>query len=159
MSAGIEVVAQPRIIGIGSPFGADRVGWCVAECLKRSNQLRGMPGVAWEVLIRDRPGAMLLNDLHGIERAVLIDAMCSSDEIGRVRCLTIDDAITHCGLSSSHGFGVGEALSLGRMLGELPRDLSIFGVEIPVDGEELSGDEFEAMAHRAAMLIEGQLLG
>ena len=118
-----------------------------------------MPGAAWEVLIRDRPGVMLLNDLRGVERAVLIDAMCSNSEIGRVRCLTVEEAITHYGLCSSHGFGLGEALSLGRVLGDLPRELSIFGVEIPFDGVGLSNDEFELMACQAAELIEGEFPG
>ena len=158
MSAVSEQGARLRIIGIGSPFGADRLGWRVAECLG-SNQLRSMPGAVWEVLIRDRPGVMLLNDLRGVERAVLIDAMCSNSEIGRVRCLTVDEAITHYGLCSSHGFGLGEALSLGRVLGDLPRELSIFGVEIPVDGVGLSDDAFELMACRAAELIEGEFSG
>ena len=155
MSVVSKVDKPLRIIGIGSPFGADRIGWRVAEYLARSVRLPK----TFEVLTRDRPGVMLLNDMHGVERVVLVDAVCSNRVSGQVRHLTVDDAIAHYKLFSSHGFGVGEALSLGRVLGELPRELTIFGIEIPVDGGGFSGDEIECMARGAAEFIVGELLG
>lgn len=157
MSIVAEANSRLLIIGVGSPFGADQVGWRVAECLARSGTLRSASEMTWEVLIRDRPGVGLLNDLRGIERAVVIDAMRSNRETGWVQRFTTEDVIDHGGVCSSHGFGVGEALSLGRVLGELPEELSIFGVEIPAGGGVLSDGDFEAMAQRAAKMIERQL--
>ena len=57
-----------RIIGLGSPFGDDQVGWRVIELL----QDRLDPQV--DLVALDRPGAALINWMAGAQRLVIVDA-------------------------------------------------------------------------------------
>lgn len=113
------------VIGIGSPYGDDQVGWRVAECVRQLPQAAGI-----EVLMRDRPGNRLLEDLEGCASAILVDAIHSDAPAGTLHCLTIDSLTEVSSITSSHGFGLAETLSLGKALGLLPSWLLIYGVEI-----------------------------
>lgn len=68
-----------RVIGIGSPFGDDRVGWYVVELL------RGRVSDTIELLALDRPGAALINWMHGVDWFILIDASGPQDLPGKVQ--------------------------------------------------------------------------
>ena len=57
-----------RVIGLGSPFGADRAAWDVIEGLK------GRVPADVELIPLDRPGAALINWLHRDDDVTLIDA-------------------------------------------------------------------------------------
>ncbi len=117
-----------RIIGIGSPFGADRAGWlAVARLAARNDWPRP---VEWRTL--DRPGTALLDHLSGADHVILIDALLDGGA-GTVRRLQPSELKRTAPLSS-HGAGVAETLDLGRTLGLLPPRLDILG--IPVAGIE-----------------------
>jgi hydrogenase maturation protease len=122
-----------RVLGIGSPFGDDQVGWRVAEALLR------FPICAEGVLARvsvalcDRPGARLLALAEGAELLVLVDAVQSGARPGTVHRLDDDAAAIADSLLSGHGFGVASALALGRALGVLSGRVALYGVEIGVD--------------------------
>ena len=103
-----------RVIGIGSPDGDDAIGLAVARRLRGRLLPRGV-----EVLERARPGLDLLDDLRGVDGAVLVDAICDADPAGAVRCVSAEQLSTRA--RASHAFGVGEALALAR---ELERDLA-----------------------------------
>lgn len=113
------------MIGIGSPYGDDQAGWRVAEYLRQLPEAAGI-----EVLIRDRPGSRLLEDLEYCASAILVDAIHSDAPAGTLHCLTIDSLAEVSSITSSHGFGLVETLSLGEALGILPSRLLIYGVEI-----------------------------
>jgi hydrogenase maturation protease len=112
-----------KVIGIGSPFGQDTLGWQAVTLLQ--TMCSEMPV---EYIISDRPGLELLNHINGIEHVILVDAIDDEKQTGRIVTLTIDDLQARRHSLSSHAFGVGEALSLGHVLAILPRHIILFGI-------------------------------
>lgn len=117
------------VLGIGSPFGDDRVGWEVIERLKGEGVAAHFPEVRFETA--DRPGSMLLAALDGVDAAILVDAVEGGLRPGEIVSLA-DEAVDAEAetLLSSHGLGVGPALRLGRALGKLPPRLLFYGVQL-----------------------------
>ena len=115
-----------HVIGTGSPFGDDRLGWAAAEVLRDSLALDG----DWiEVSKLDRPGALLPLHWQGADAVILLDAVCSGATPGtrhRLAACDLPDAHVLC---SSHGFGIASAIRLAQALGDLPSRLLLCGVE------------------------------
>jgi hydrogenase maturation protease len=119
------------------------------------NRLRGDDGASGEVVQRLRErGAQtrinvseqlyeptdLLEAWQGAEAVVVVDTMRSGEPPGRIRRFDVSSAPLPAplrGSSSTHAFGLHEAIELGRALDRLPRRLIVFAVE---------GREFEAGA-------------
>jgi hydrogenase maturation protease len=114
-----------KIICIGSPFGDDQFGAWVYE------QLRSLidPSAA-ELLYLDRPGTRLIAELEEVVNLILIDAVKSGAAIGSV--LHIEGEAIYRQLArhtSTHGFGVADALQLAERLGQVPAKVVLLGVE------------------------------
>ena len=77
-------MTQVRIIGIGSPFGDDRIGWDAIKALETSGILDRFPAGAVAARCCDRPGGGLLMLFEGVELAIVIDAMKSGAALGAV---------------------------------------------------------------------------
>lgn len=127
------------ILGVGSPFGADRAGWEAVELLRETG---GLEEVRFET--SDRPGARLLSLLEGVWNAIIIDALLCSAPPGTP--LRLDpETLSRGDRSSNHGFGVADALALGKALGALPPRLAVIGISaegnrVPtIDGPALTG--------------------
>lgn len=116
------------VIGVGSPFGDDALGWDVIEALRRRRIAK--PGWVVDLVTADRPGVNLLELLRERDAAVLIDAMSSGAEPGTVRLLERSELARCCGRCSGHELGVAEALALGEKLQALPPKLRLIGVEL-----------------------------
>ena len=112
------------VFGIGSPFGADRLGWQAIDVLAYVDD--------WPVPIichkLDRPGLALLERLREVERAVLIDAFLAREKTG-VRVLSLDELAVGSPLTT-HDAGLAETLALGERLGMLPGELVIVGIGV-----------------------------
>ncbi len=115
-----------KIICIGSPFGDDQFGAWVYDELR-----------AWidpksaELIYLDRPGTRLIGALVGVDQLILIDAVKSGAAIGSV--LHIEGEAIYRQLArhtSTHGFGVADALKLAERLGQLPPKILLLGVEV-----------------------------
>ena len=119
-----------RIIGIGSPFGDDQIGWEAVEAIRASGLLGRFPQGLVSVQTCDRPASGLLMLMEGAAHVILIDAMRSGAVPGTIRRLQDEEIEMEAGLLSSHGFGVAESLALGRTLGMLPARLVLYGVEM-----------------------------
>ena len=139
-----------RIIGIGSPFGDDQLGWEAVEAIRRSGLLDNLPQGMVSTHTCDRPGSGLLALMEGARHVILIDAMrsgavpidgtssgaapvdvrSSGAAPGNIRRLEKGDIEDSVGLLSSHGFGVASALALGEVLGVLPCQWVCYGVEL-----------------------------
>ena len=118
------------IVGLGSPFGDDRVGWHVAEAVRSSRRLQNLAGHRIQVECLDRPGPDLLQHFAAADHVILIDAVRSGAPTGRIWELSVDQlADVSVAPSSSHAFGLAHTLALAKALGELPRSLLLFGVE------------------------------
>ncbi len=120
-----------KVIGIGSPFGDDQVGLLLIEALRQAEQLQPYLKSDIELLAVDRPGSGLLSLFEGASKVVIIDAVVTGASSGQLHCWS-DLAVLESSGSflSSHGFGLAQALALGRQLGGLPEQLFVFGIEI-----------------------------
>lgn len=152
---------QIRIIGIGSPFGDDRLGWLAAEMLRAAPALQSAAGQI-EILVLDRPGSALLSHWQNADTVILIDAMRSGQTPGSLHCIAADRIDGDSSTTSSHGFGVAAALDLARALGELPDRCYVCGIEIDTShaGEDLSPTTRAALpglVHRIEGLLSGML--
>lgn len=124
-----------QIIGIGSPFGFDQLGWLVIERL-RSDGARRLFGVDdGQLLALDRPGTALLAAIRDSRAAILVDAI-QDERLRRGTVVCVDGHQLQPGgrCASSHGLGLAEALALGRVLDELPAQLTVVGMAAGGDG-------------------------
>ena len=119
-----------RIIGVGSPFGQDQLGWQAAEALQASGLAQRYAEGRVSIQCSDRPGASLLVQMRGADCVLIIDALQSGATPGTIRCLGEQELATTPGFFSSHDFGVVAALALGRVLGELLARVRILGIEM-----------------------------
>jgi len=114
-----------RIIGIGSPFGADSCGLAAARRLERE------PPTGAQVVAMDRPGAGLIDLLDGVDAAILIDAIRSGAPPGTVHDVDLREVLRSSARPvSSHDFGVAAAIHLAEALGKLPPRGRLLGIEI-----------------------------
>ncbi len=95
-------MSRLRIIGVGSPFGMDRIGLLAAE--------------------------RLLEDLADADAVLILDAV-HGGRVGHIRCLDPDALQKHARPASTHGFGVAEALALAAALGRLPGHVCLIALE------------------------------
>jgi hydrogenase maturation protease len=116
-----------RIIGIGSPFGADQLGWRAIDLLQET----GLSDC--ELIKLDRPGSQLIHYLADAQNVVLIDAVAGDQPPGTVMRLQRDELSLAACQTSSHGFGVAEALQMAAQLDLLPKHLLLIGVQIGAD--------------------------
>ena len=137
------------IIGVGSPFGDDSVGWDALAYLRRERIDQRTSVVAYQYA--DRPGSDLLRLMDGYGRAIIIDAARGDEQPGSIYRFTPEELDVHSKLLSSHGFGVGQSLALGRALDALPPRVVVYGIEIGQQQPLGSGDRamaFAALAHQ-----------
>ncbi len=111
------------VLGVGSPQGADRLGWQLVE------RLRGrVSDDAVRLVASDRPGPALLGLLEGVDGAIIVDAVVGDCEVGTVVRLDASALADDGRAFSSHELGVAQAISLGRSLGQLPPRLWLLGL-------------------------------
>jgi hydrogenase maturation protease len=115
------------IIGVGNPDrGDDAAGREAARRLRRTDCARHA-----EILDLDGEATALLATFERAETVFLVDACVSGAPPGAIRRFDVEQtplSPAHFGLSS-HGFGLGEALELARMLGALPRRCVVYAIE------------------------------
>ena len=119
-----------HIVGVGSPFGDDRLGWVAAETLQRSSAVNALEPGRIVISILDRPGAMLLAHCYDADHVIVMDAVRSGAVPGTRHRLSVSDLADSRLPATSHGFGVAAALELARVLGNLPDRLLLYGIEM-----------------------------
>jgi hydrogenase maturation protease len=117
------------VIGVGSPWGDDRIGWCVIDALAaRPRAIRA------RLLKLDRPGPALLEEIAGRQQALLVDAAATGAPAGTLQSIP-GDALSPASVgASTHRLGVAEALALGWSLRLLPAELRLYLVSIDPRG-------------------------
>ncbi|MCS6866165.1 MAG: hydrogenase maturation protease [Gemmataceae bacterium] len=125
--------ATPRptaIIGLGSPFGDDRVGWEVIAQLQSV-----LPAGCWSQATAD-PLQLLEIPSH-YRRWIVVDASRGGGRPGQIqRFAWPDDRLIATRTASSHGFDLVAALAWAATLGRLPPQVIIFTIELAVAGAE-----------------------
>lgn len=122
------------VIGVGNTLrGDDAVGLAVAAAL----ETRVPQGVS--VVPCEQEPSRLLDAWEGAHCAIIVDASSSRAEPGTVRRFDASATAVPTGVfrSSTHAFGVGDAIELARALGRLPTRVLVYGVE----GERFSPGE------------------
>lgn len=141
-----------KIIGIGSPFGADRLGWdVILELQKLANE-------AWlkDIILAacDRPGPQLLEEMRGTNHVILVDAVQAGLIPGRIARWTSADIIAPTAPISTHGYGVAHTLALGHTLNMLPPHLVLIGLEV---GEKTELAPSPEILERLVMAVKIQI--
>jgi len=115
------------VIGIGSPHGSDSLGWDVIKILQQDEILSQQPGLS--LLCMDRPGIQLLDVMKSSDRVILVDAVSTTQPLGSLVRLTMDDIKAGNNKMSTHGIGIAETLEIGRTLKQLPQQVLVLGLE------------------------------
>jgi|SRR5271167_648391 len=140
------------LIGVGNPFRRDDgAGWAVLQCLRSKIP----PGV----MVREETGdgAELLEAWKGVHCVILVDAIQSGASPGTIHRL--DARMEKLPIwffhSSTHSFGVAEAIELARTTGELPAEFLVYAVEGLdfSEGTDLSLEVVKAVPAAANMIL------
>lgn len=149
-----------RIVGIGSPHGADIAGWRAVEALQRGGLAERFP--TGLVSLENCAAPVHLYPLvAGCRLAVLIDATAGE----ACQPLDVEPAALRSATRrhSSHALGVAEMLELLHALSARPPWVLLLGLPIP-NGESRSGAErrvqtmLPALGHRIEAAVH-QWLG
>jgi hydrogenase maturation protease len=114
------------VVGVGNALrGDDAVGIAVAE------RVRGRVPADVDVVECEQEPSRLLDAWEGAELAVVVDACASGEEPGTIHRFDAGDRSLPARVfrSSTHAFGVGDAVELARALHRLPRRVVVYGVE------------------------------
>ena len=125
------------VIGLGNPIlGDDGVGWKVAEAVKMWLTSPPAPfrlGEGSEVNVEflSLGGISLMEYLIGYERAILVDAIKSDQEVGSVIVANLSEMPDYSAfhITSAHDTSLSSALELGKSLGAtLPQEVTVVGI-------------------------------
>jgi len=119
-----------RVIGIGSPFGDDQLGWEVIKLLEKCLDLNSFPSSQLQLICCDRPGLYLLELMRDANTVFLIDAVVTGAECGTFHRFKNQEIEAIGNPLSSHALGVAYAIKMGRALDELPPTVILYGIEI-----------------------------
>jgi hydrogenase maturation protease len=117
-----------RIIGCGNlDRGDDAAGLLVARRLRAL----GLETLGVEIIEQSGESFSLMNCWTGPEHDILVDATVPHGRPGQVRVWDAhSDRLPDDGFpSSTHAFGVREAVELARAIKRLPKTLLIYGIE------------------------------
>jgi hydrogenase maturation protease len=132
------------VVGVGNAYrGDDGAGLAVAEVV------RGRVAGRVEVVTCEQEASRVIDAIEGRDAAVLVDASSSAAAPGTIHRFdaSSEPVPARSFRSSTHAFGVGEAIELARALGKLPGTVVVYGIE----GEEFSAGEGLSAAVTAAV--------
>jgi hydrogenase maturation protease len=119
-------VSSRVLVGVGNVFrGDDGVGLAVTA------RLRGSLPDGVEIVTCEQEASRVIDALEGREAAVLVDAGSSGSPAGTLHRFDAAEGPVPARAfrSSTHAFGVGEAIELARALGKLPPVVIVYGIE------------------------------
>lgn len=114
------------VIGIGNIFrNDDGAGVIAIKILQKKN----LPNT--KVIELSGEGVELMTAWENFKTVIIIDAVSSGDEIGKIFFLNAnEEQIPKKFFNySTHAFSLAESIELSRVLGELPEKLIIYGIE------------------------------
>lgn len=115
------------VIGVGQEWrGDDAAGLLVARCLREM--------VRPEVMVLENPGSMthLLDAWQEADAVILADAVRGGGPPGKIYRFPVHEADLPAELfpaTSSHAWGIAQAVALGRVLRQLPPYMVVYGIE------------------------------
>lgn len=143
-----EGTAQTTLfIGVGNDFrGDDAVGRYVARQLLRERLPLG------QVIEASGEGTELMQRWAGYTRVIVVDAAQSGAVPGTVHRFAAHEQRlpSRFFAYSSHAFGVAEAIEMARVLGQLPAQLWVYGIE---GASFTAGDGLSEVVQQAATAV------
>ncbi|MGB8364478.1 MAG: hydrogenase maturation protease [Rhizomicrobium sp.] len=143
------------VIGLGNPDCADDgIGPRVAHRLA-GDDLGGA-----RVIARGGDALALIEDWAGSDTVVLIDAAAVISRAGRIHRIDLatDELPCNLSLSSTHAFGMADAIGLARTLDMLPVHVIIYAVEgVCFDPGAAMSAEVAAAVDEVAERVVGEL--
>jgi hydrogenase maturation protease len=144
--------ARIVLIGVGNAYREDDgAGLAVIE------QLRAVLPEGIEIVPCEDEPSRLIDAWHGASAAVVVDAVSSGAVPGTLHRFDASEAAVPGRVfrSSTHAFGVGEAIELARALGKLPPRIVVYGIEGAGfgGGESLSSPVDAAVRHAADAVL------
>jgi hydrogenase maturation protease len=116
-----------KVIGVGNAWrGDDGAGLLVVRRLRKEN----LPQI--EIAESPGTGSALADAWKGAARVIVADAVVSGGAPGTIYRFDAHDPAATFPVSwstSSHGWGLSEALALGKVFQDLPPVLIIYGIE------------------------------
>ena len=140
-------------IGVGNPFRSDDgAGIAVVR------RLRGEVPPHVRIQEESGDGTELLEAWKDADCVILVDAVLSGAPPGTIHRLDArtEKLPTWFSHSSTHAFGVAEAIELARAMGDLPARLIVYGIE-GLDfsaGTELSPEVAEVVPAAANLILQ-----
>lgn len=126
-------MSDVRVIGIGSPFDNDTIGWRVLEYLKQKTMLATSLPTQIDLLEADRPGMGLIQLLQDARFVILVDAILDDKRHGNIIRLDKTQLMRPPKVLSSHGMDVANAVALAEKIQGLPEKLVILGMGVDQD--------------------------
>jgi hydrogenase maturation protease len=114
------------VIGVGNDYrNDDAVGLVVAR------RIRELSIAGLTVIEASGEATNLIAAWQDASQVILIDAVCSGAEPGTIHRFDVHAQVLPASLfhSSTHAFGVAEAVELARELNRLPARLIVYGIE------------------------------
>jgi hydrogenase maturation protease len=141
------------VVGVGSPFGDDRVGWEVVQALEAP--LQDAPDLRARVrtLACDRPGAGLVGLLGAAAHVIIVDAVRDAG-LAPGTMGWLDAVAGQAASTSTHAFGVAEALALAEALGQSPARVEILAIA----GEQFAAGAMSEAVRAAVPVAAGMVV-
>ena len=123
-------MSQLRVLGIGSPFGDDQLGWDVVKLLQQRSVLEPFIPKELQLMCCDRPGMYLLELMRDAKCVFLIDAVKTGAAVGTLHCFQNEEISALNSKLSTHAIGLADAITMGAILQELPEKITLYGIEV-----------------------------
>lgn len=123
-------MSKLHVLGIGSPFGDDQVGWEVIKLLQQRPTLNHFTREQLHIACCDRPGMHLIELMRTADTVFLIDAVKTGASPGTLHRFKNEEIESISSALSTHGLGIAEAMKLATTLNILPQKVILYGVEI-----------------------------
>ncbi|MCX7117338.1 MAG: hydrogenase maturation protease [Legionellales bacterium] len=123
-------MSELHVLGIGSPFGDDQLGWEVVKLLQRRPTLYHYTQEQLHMACSDRPGMHLLELMRPAQTVFLIDAIKTGAALGTLHRFQNKEIEGIGDTLSTHALGISEAMKIGASLQILPQKIILYGVEI-----------------------------
>ena len=117
-----------QIIGLGSPYGADRLGWLVIEHLEANHFSASFP--PGRLQLQSCPSPAHLPALIQPGTAVLLIDALQDRPLGEIQRLSWQDLRQAPLISGSHGLGLREILPLIEVLYSRPEPITLLGIGV-----------------------------
>jgi hydrogenase maturation protease len=114
------------VIGVGNAYrGDDGAGLAVAD------RLRDRAPADVRIVSCELEPSRLIDACEGASAAVVVDAVASGAPPGTLHRFDASTTSLPARMfrSSTHAFGVADAIELARVLGRLPRSVVVYGIE------------------------------